>query len=167
MTIRKNLASLAAAFLAASVFTVLAAETGEPPSQALGDAIRARSPNFKRGLFRNPVVVIMAEHDSIVDTEELLPLVSRQMVNPQSRILWYGNEKTVQKLAASDTRVIVRTDVVPEYRVTSFSHMGMLYRPENPKYGAAGSDRICRKEGEKASGRLCLEAPEDAVFYGA
>lgn len=45
--------------------------------------------------------------------------------------------------------------------------MGMLYRPENPKYGAAGSDRICRKEGEKASGRLCLEAPEDAVFYGA
>ena len=56
---------------------------------------------------------------------------------------------------------------MPEYRVTSFSHMGMLYRPENPKYGAAGSDRICRKEGEKASGRLCLEAPEDAVFYGA
>lgn len=108
-----------------------------------------------------------AEHDSIVDTEELLPLVSRQMVNPQSRILWYGNEKTVQKLAASDKRFIVRTDVVPEYRVTSFSYMGMLYRPENPKYGAAGSDRICRKEGEKASGRLCLEAPEDAVFYGA
>ena len=72
-----------------------------------------------------------------------------------------------QKLAASDTRVIVRTDVVPEYRVTSFSHMGMLYRPENPKYSAEGSDRICRKEGEKASGRLCLEAPEDAVFYGA
>ncbi|MEI3354582.1 MAG: hypothetical protein V8R49_06350 [Duodenibacillus massiliensis] len=111
--------------------------------------------------------MMMAEHDSIVDTEELLPLISRQMVNPQSRILWYGNEKTVQKLAASDTRVIVLTDVVPEYRVTSFSHMGMLYRPENPKYGAAGSDRICRKEGEKASGRLCLEAPEDAVFYGA
>ncbi len=109
----------------------------------------------------------MAEHDSIVDTEELLALVSRQMVNPQSRILWYGNEKTVQKLAASDTRVIVRTDVVPEYRVTSFSQMGLLYRPENPKYGVAGSDRICRKEGEKASGRLCLEAPEDAVFYGA
>ena len=25
----------------------------------------------------------------------------------------------------------------------------------------------CRKEGEKASGRLCLAAPEDAVFYGA
>lgn len=110
---------------------------------------------------------MMAEHDSIVDTEELLALVSRQMVNPQSRILWYGNEKTVQKLAASDTRVIVRTDVVPEYRIRSFSHMGMLYRPENPKYGAAGSDRICRKEGEKASGRFCLEAPEDAVFYGA
>lgn len=167
MTIRNNLASLAAAFLAASVFTVLAAETGIRRAKRWVTQSARRSPNFKRGLFRKPVVVMMAEHDSIVDTEELLALISRQMVNPQSRILWYGNEKTVQNLAASGTRVIVRTDVVPEYRVTSFSHMGMLYRPENPKYGAAGSDRICRKEGEKASGRLCLEAPEDAVFYGA
>ena len=47
MTIRNNLASLAVAFLAASVFTVLAAETGEPPSEALADAIRASLAKFQ------------------------------------------------------------------------------------------------------------------------
>lgn len=48
MTIRKTFACLAAAFLAASALTVSAAETGEPPSEALGDAIRAslaKTPN--------------------------------------------------------------------------------------------------------------------------
>jgi hypothetical protein len=47
VTVRKNLASLAAAFLAASVFTVSAGETGKQPSEALGDAIRASLAKFQ------------------------------------------------------------------------------------------------------------------------
>lgn len=106
----------------------------------------------------------MAEHDSIVDTEELLALVSRQMVNPQSRILWYGNEKTVQKLAASDKRFIVRTDVVPEYRVTSFSHMGCSTAPKTRSTAPRAPTASAAKKAKKLPAGFALRLPRTPSF---
>ncbi|MCF5429600.1 alpha/beta hydrolase, partial [Pseudomonas syringae] len=40
-------------------------------------------------------------------------------------------------------RVEVRKDYLPEYRISRFSHKGLLFSADNPLYGVSGSQRIC------------------------
>jgi len=92
------------------------------------------------GPYGKPVLMVVAEHDSVLDTGYLAQGFSAQFPHPASRLIWYGSKRDNFD---RDPRVLVRTDYLPELRISQFSHMGLLFAPGNALYGAAGSLRLC------------------------
>lgn len=90
--------------------------------------------------YEKPVFVAIARHDSVVDTAYVLENFQQRFSHPASRLIWYGD---LPAKSADNARVEVRKDYLPEYRISRFSHMGLLFAPDNPLYGVAGSQRIC------------------------
>lgn len=90
--------------------------------------------------YEKPVFVAIARHDSVVDTAYVLENFQQRFSHPASRLIWYGD---LPAKAADNARIEVRKDYLPEYRISRFSHMGLLFAPGNPLYGVAGSQRIC------------------------
>src|SRR5690606_7510930 len=92
------------------------------------------------GPYGKPVLMVVAEHDSVLDTGYLAQGFSAQFPHPASRLIWYGSKRDGFD---RDPRVLVRTDYLPELRISQFSHMGLLFAPGNALYGAAGRLRLC------------------------
>ena len=106
---------------------------------------------LKARTFDRPAVIILAQHDSVVDVRYVHRAFERRFTHPASRLIWYGN---TPPRSASSSRVLVRTDVLPQERISQFSHMGILFSPQNPLYGRDGSERICfngQTEGDVAA----------------
>ena len=114
--------------------------------------------------YEKPVIVFMAENDSIVNTQELLPLMQRQFNNAKSHFVWYG-DTLPQGTIASDKRLTVLTDHLPKYKIRSFSHLGIVYSPDNPYYGINGSERFCLKDQDEQLIQYCHE--NRYVWYGS
>lgn len=117
---------------------------------------------MERKPFAGPAAVMLAEHDGLVETEDLLSRFDRAFSNPRVRILWYGEEKFVKGLS---DRVRVFPESVPEKRIASFAHMSMTYRPDNPQYGEKGLERLCWNGQSKAASKAC-EAGAEVWFSG-
>ncbi len=75
--------------------------------------------------YDKPVFIAIAEHDSVLDTDYVLDNFSQRFSNPASRLIWYGD---LPARAANTPRVEVRKDYLPEYRISRFSHMGLLFQ---------------------------------------
>ncbi|RMR99755.1 putative lipoprotein [Pseudomonas coronafaciens pv. garcae] len=93
-----------------------------------------------RQRYEKPVFIAIAEHDSVLDTDYVLDNFLQRFSHPASRLIWYGD---LPEGTTKTPRVEVRTDYLPDYRISRFSHMGMLFSPDNPLYGVAGNQRIC------------------------
>ncbi|MEE4635988.1 alpha/beta fold hydrolase [Pseudomonas alliivorans] len=90
--------------------------------------------------YDKPVFIAIAQHDSVLDTAYVLDTFNERFSHPDSRLIWYGD---LPAKAARTSRVEVRTDYLPDYRISRFSHMGLLFSPDNPLYGVNGTQRIC------------------------
>ncbi|WP_081023617.1 alpha/beta hydrolase [Pseudomonas amygdali] len=90
--------------------------------------------------YDKPVFMVVAEHDSVLDTDYLLQVFQERFTHPNSRMIWYGAEP---KDLVDRRRVLVRPDRLPEWRISQFSHMGLTFSMDNPVYGEGGSMRIC------------------------
>ena len=104
--------------------------------------------------YERPVFMVLAQHDSVLDTPYLLDVFQRRFVHPASRLIWYGDAP--DGLTATG-RVLVRPDRLPAQRISQFSHMGMLFSPANPLYGEAGSLRICWNGQDAPQTESCLQ----------
>lgn len=100
-------------------------------------AVRKR---LKKRTFDRPAIIVLAQHDSVVDVNHVRQLFERRFTHAASRLIWYGSD---QPGSAASPRILVRTDVLPHERISQFSHMGILFSPQNPLYGRDGSERIC------------------------
>jgi len=97
--------------------------------------------------YDNPVFMVVAQHDSVLDANYLLDVFQHRFTHPQSRLVWYGTRPD----GLTDTqRVLIREDRLPEQHISQFSHMGLLFSPTNPLYGETGGLRICLN-GQSAS----------------
>lgn len=112
--------------------------------------------------YDKPVFLAVAEHDSVLDTGFLRETFSRRFSHPASRMIWYGNSGS---LDGTDPRVLHREDHLPEWRISQFSHMGLLFAPDNPLYGQTGSLRLCLNSMDGEATRTCEKS--DAVWYSA
>ncbi len=74
--------------------------------------------------YDKPVFIAIAEHDSVLDTDYVLDNFNQRFSNPASRLIWYGD---LPARAANTPRVEARKDYLPEYRISRFSHMGLLF----------------------------------------
>ncbi|GAB3093876.1 alpha/beta hydrolase [Bordetella muralis] len=90
--------------------------------------------------YDKPVLMVVAENDSVLDSNYLSNVFTTHFTHPSSRLIWYGNERD---LFQQDPRVLVRSDYLPELQISQFSHMGVLFSPGNDLYGANGSLRMC------------------------
>ena len=90
--------------------------------------------------YDKPVLMVVAENDSVLDSDYLSDAFSTHFTHPASRLIWYGND---QSQFTQDQRVLVRSDYLPELQISQFSHMGVLFSPDNDLYGTDASLRIC------------------------
>lgn len=97
--------------------------------------------SMKDKTYSKPVIVMMTEHDSVINAKELIHILPKVFTNPKSRFIWYGTEGD-----GSDPRIIYKSDYIPEERIASFSHMSLAYSPKNPWYGRHGKSRVCRDD---------------------
>lgn len=116
---------------------------------------------FKQGRYNKPVFIALSQADSVIDVNRVLSLFSKRISNPNSRLLWFG-----ERPETNDTRVKVFAAKVPQYHISNFSHMGILFRPDNPYYGFQGSERICDNgQSDNRLYRQCLDGGE--IWYSA
>ncbi|GFM55996.1 lipoprotein [Pseudomonas cichorii] len=90
--------------------------------------------------FDRPVAIVLTEKDSVVDVQYVRELFSSRFTNPASRLIWYGQEKAG---APDSSRILTRTDRLADERISQFSHMGILFSPQNALYGRSGKLRFC------------------------
>ncbi|MBP1139947.1 Esterase/lipase [Pseudomonas syringae] len=110
--------------------------------------------------YDKPVFIAIAEHDSVLDTDYVLDNFNQRFSNPASRLIWYGD---LPARAANTPRVEARKDYLPEYRISRFSHMGLLFSADNPLYGLSGSQRICWNGQSTADTAKCMAG--EPVWY--
>jgi esterase/lipase len=88
--------------------------------------------------YEKPTTIILTEHDSVLDVASIAETFTENFTHPDSRLIWYGGPP-----ALDDPRILVRPDHLPEYRISQFSHMSILFSPENQLYGQDGTLRFC------------------------
>ncbi|WP_078742471.1 alpha/beta hydrolase [Pseudomonas fluorescens] len=109
--------------------------------------------------FLRPVLVVSAAHDSVVDVAFVRDTFNRRFPNPASRMIWYGDlAKELQS-----PRMLVRSDRLPAEKISQFSHMGVLFSPDNPQYGRQGSERLCNNGQSETAYQKCQSG--DPVWY--
>lgn len=89
--------------------------------------------------FDRPVLVVSAAHDSVVDVSFVRETFNRSFPNPASRMIWYGDLTEAHRTA----RILVRSDQLPAEHISQFSHMSVLFAPDNPHYGRQGKQPLC------------------------
>jgi esterase/lipase len=88
--------------------------------------------------YDKPALIVMTRHDSVLDAQGIADLFTDRFKHPASRLIWYGDPPAID-----DPRIVVRPDHLPDYRISQFSHMSVLFSPNNPLYGREGSLRLC------------------------
>lgn len=110
--------------------------------------------------YDKPTFMVVAQHDSVLDTTAVLEQFMSRFTHPDSRLIWYG---AAPPQAQDDPRVLVRPDRLPDWRISQFSHMGLLFSPQNPLYGRQGTLRICWNGQADATRGAC--ADEDSLWF--
>lgn len=112
--------------------------------------------------YRKPVLTVLSEFDSIVDTERMLEAADESFLNPRSRTIWYGDETPETKLM----KVISLPSHLEKEHIRSFSHLSVNFSPANPHYGRGARAEWCRPENDPRPRYHC-EIPESEIWYGA
>lgn len=116
---------------------------------------------LKKRTFDKPVFMVVSEADSVIDVRKVLKLFSERFRHQDSRLIWYGEPPQT-----TDTRVLIYPGKVPKYNISNFSHMSVLFRPDNSYYGINGTERIC--DNGQVDNKLysqCLNGGE--IWYSA
>lgn len=111
--------------------------------------------------FERPVFIATSEADSVVDVGETLKLFKKRFSHPASRLAWFGSS-----LPTHDLRIETFPGRVPEFSISNFSHMGILFSPQNSYYGYNSLYRMCQN-GQTELMRAHCEEGGGAVWYSA
>ncbi|MFT4924459.1 MAG: esterase/lipase [Phenylobacterium sp.] len=122
-------------------------------SQSVLDGLEARQ-------YTRPVFIAISEDDSVLDVDNIRNLFETRMTHPANRLIWFGNPP-----GSEDSRVLHFNGKVPEFRVSNFSHMGLLFDPDNAYYGTNGTERICSNGQSDKHFRQCYQ--RKPVWYSA
>lgn len=128
-------------------------------SQFYKSSIRVRR-LLNKSNYAKPVVMVVAEHDSVLNTKYLLRIFQCRFTHAASRLIWYGDSSPEMQ---DCFRILTRKDFMPALRISQFSHMGILYSPENSLYGANGNLRLCFNGQSIEAARACEQGA--TVWY--
>ena len=85
--------------------------------------------------FDRPVLLAMSADDSVLNPYETLQVFEKRFTHPESRFVWYDDAPA----PSNDNRVKTLNSKLPEQQISSFSHLSLLFSPDNPYYGVKGS----------------------------
>ena len=107
---------------------------------------------LERRSYDKPVFMVAVQNDSVLDADYMLRTFQTRFPHPASRMIWYGKQPA---RLTDKARVAVRTDYLPQERISQFSHMGILFHPRNQLYGRQGSIRICWNGQTEQAMKVC------------
>jgi esterase/lipase len=115
--------------------------------------------SLARKIVELPTLIVVSESDSVVDATAVVDFFKTRFDNPRSKLLWYG-ERVI-----NEPRVQTASMQLPNFRISSASHMGVLFAPENDYYGLDGEKRLCDYRLNKAETQQCEHG--DNTWYSA
>ncbi len=86
-----------------------------------------------------PVLMVATEYDSVVDTDYTKRVFHRRFTHPRRRLIVYRTSP----LPAETEFERYRDIADPHARIINQSHLGIMYRPENPLFGRTGKVLVC------------------------
>lgn len=107
-----------------------------------------------------PVLMTVAEKDSVVDTEKVAAQFGDNFTHPRKCLLWQG--ESMPELPPQ--HVVMQSMQLPELRISAASHMSNLFASSNSLYGTQSEFRICDNgQGSNKEAR-CKDG--ETVWYG-
>lgn len=88
--------------------------------------------------YNKPVLITISEDDIVIDPQTIYRLFNQHFTHPSSQLVWYGDKQNF-----SDKRVSYEEKRIAKDNISTFSHMNVLFSPENTFYGKNGSFRFC------------------------
>ena len=107
-----------------------------------------------------PVLMVLAEQDSVVDTEVVAKQFTQNFTHQSKCLIWQGETPP----AVPDNQVIMQTMKLPARHISAASHMSALFSPDNSLYGAQSRFRIC--DNGQGSEREAQCAAGEPVWFG-
>ena len=107
-----------------------------------------------------PVLMVVAEKDSVVDTTKVAEQFRDNFAHPHKCLLWQGEDEP----DVPENTLIMQTMNVPKQRISAASHMSTLFSDKNPLYGIESDFRIC-DNGQGSDAEARCKAGEE-VWYG-
>lgn len=80
--------------------------------------------------YDKPVLITFSQDDSVLNSYKTLEAFSSRFTNKKSRFIWYG-----KNLETKDFRVKILKSSIPNKKISTFSHMNVMFSPENKHYG--------------------------------
>jgi len=120
---------------------------------------------FERQTFDKPVFMALSETDSIINPHRALDIFTKRMTHHNSHLIWFGNAPTLNEQPVLDSRVTVLPGKVPEYQVSNYSHMGLLFSTDNSYYGVNGRQRFCVNGQQQGAYGRCVRGQD--VWFSA
>ncbi len=106
-----------------------------------------------------PTLIVMSEHDSIIDSNVIANIYTQHFTHPSNRFIWYGDKVHQQQSFASYPMNL------PKFNIRTASHMSALFSQDNFYYGIHGEKKICMNNLSEEDAAYC--AAGNPVWFSA
>lgn len=107
-----------------------------------------------------PVLMTLAEKDSVVDTEKVAEQFGENFTHPRKCLLWQG--ETMPDLPVQ--HVVMQSMQLPDLHISAASHMSNLFSSSNSLYGTQSDFRICDNGQGSDKEARCMAG--ETVWFG-
>lgn len=106
-----------------------------------------------------PTFVVMSEADSVIDPDAIRDYFEQRISHPQKQMLIYGEG------SYANEQILSQTMRLPNFRISTGSHMSPLFSPDNSYYGIKGEKVMCRNGLKNSQKVKCLNGYD--VWFSA
>ena len=113
-----------------------------------------------------PVLMVVAEKDSVVDTQHVAKRFKENFTNDKKCLLWQGEDVPDVFIDSPlmSRQLLIQSMTLPERHISAASHMSPLFSEANSLYGLQSTFRICDNGQDGESEARCKAG--DDVWYG-
>ncbi|MCD8491346.1 MAG: hypothetical protein LRY51_05345 [Geovibrio sp.] len=109
-------------------------------------------------VFDKPALIVISQHDSVINTDNVVKLFHSKFTNKSSRLIWYGT-----KLDHKDKRIELYNSRIPHKKISTFSHMNILFSNTNEYFGENGK-HLMLENGQK---NIPVPSDRSELWFGA
>lgn len=134
-------------------------------ASAYTKSARVLRETLKETTINIPTLLALSEADSVLDVKSIRTLFNEHFKHPSNQLIWYGQTPT-NSPPTSTPNVTAYSMRLPDLRISTASHMSILYKDTNPYYGRLGGYRICYNSLSKKKQKRC-ELKKEPLWFSA